>query len=147
MTIEVGMVQLEVYPMLCWPVGRRHCPACAQRRQAMNTADIAEERDAYDIDLFNRRCAATDSQMRPIRSFHQQAGRLAELDSEHVPKFFKTYLYATHAVSQDVELGPHVEVYRRYHCEWVALIADARRRGLRWIAPARSLAYAEGAAT
>jgi hypothetical protein len=52
---------------------------------------------------------------------------------------------ATHAVSTDGQLVPHVEVYRRYRQEWLALIADARRRGLPWITSARSLARAEGA--
>jgi 7-cyano-7-deazaguanine synthase in queuosine biosynthesis len=122
-----------------------YCPACVYRRQAMITAGITESRDAYDIDLFSPLSTATEKQLQWIRAYHQQAGRLAELEAERVPKFFRSYLYATQAVSQDCELGPHVEVYRRYQREWAALIADARRHRLPWITPARLLTYAEGA--
>jgi 7-cyano-7-deazaguanine synthase in queuosine biosynthesis len=146
---ELGLQELARKSVSCilHPLRRQgrqqcgYCPACVYRRQAMITGGIAE--DAYDIDLFSSHCAATEKQMRHIHAFHQQAGRLADLELGRVPGFFKRYLYATHAVSQDHELGPHVEVYRRYHLEWAALIADARRRRLLWTT--RSTAYAEGA--
>jgi Queuosine biosynthesis protein QueC len=146
---ELGLQELARQSVSCilHPLRRQggqqcgYCPACVYRREAMITAGIAE--NAYEIDLFSPHSAATAKQLRPIQAFHQQAGRLADLDAGRVPGFFKRYLYATRVVSHDHELGPHVEVYRRYHLEWAALIADARRRRLPWIT--RSMAYAEGA--
>jgi 7-cyano-7-deazaguanine synthase in queuosine biosynthesis len=125
-----------------------HCPACVFRRQAMITAGIAEAKDAYAVDLFADSDPAKTipaSQMRSIKAFHQQIARLSDLDSGRAPPVFKHYLRATNAVSTDEQLVPHAEVYRRYRQEWLALIADARRRGLSWITPARSLARVEGA--
>lgn len=125
-----------------------HCPACVFRRQAMRTAGIPEAEDAYAVDLFadqNTAKAIPVKQMQAIRAFHQQVARLCELDSGRAPVSFRRYLMATNAVTSDEQLAPHVEVYRRYRREWLELIADARRRGLPWITPARSLARAEGA--
>src|SRR5207244_12588846 len=105
----------------------------------MFAAGVAESHDAYGIDLFSPDCDANDKQMGGIRAFHQQAARLAELNAGRVPEFFRRYLSCTHAVERDDELKPHVEVYRRYQIEWADLIADARRRGLKWVTPAGSL--------
>lgn len=125
-----------------------HCPACVFRRQAMITAGIVEAKGSYAVDLFagpeDAKTIPT-KQMQVIKAFHQQILRLGDLDRGCAPPCFKRYLLATHAVSNDQQLVPHVEVYRRYRQEWLALIAAARRRGLAWIPPARSLAQAEGA--
>jgi 7-cyano-7-deazaguanine synthase in queuosine biosynthesis len=125
-----------------------HCAACVFRRQAMITAAIAEAKDAYAVDLFAYPDPARTipaGKMGAIKAFHQQVARLGDLDSGHAPPCFKRYLRATNAVSTDEQLAPHVEVYRLYRNEWLALIADARHRGLPWITPARSPARAEGA--
>ncbi len=125
-----------------------HCPACVFRRQALRTAGIAEAKNAYAVDLFadpDPGRTIPSKQMQAIKAFHQQVAHLADLDSGRAPPCFKRYLRATHAVSTDEELAPHIEVYRRYRQEWLAIIADARRRCLPWISPARSMARAEGA--
>jgi len=122
-----------------------YCPACVYRRQAMLTAGIAEDRNTYNVDLFSPLLGATEKQLQPIRAFHQQAGRLAELDKGRVPKFFRRYLYGTEAVTCDEEVGGYAELYGRYRREWDALIADARHRGLAWVVPTQSLAFAQGA--
>lgn len=152
---ELGLEELARSSVSCIIDPRRrggrqcgHCPACVYRRQAMLAAGIREGRDACAVDRFSPAEPHLDSHashLESIRAFHQQVGRLAELDANRVPRFFRTYLYATRAVTTDAELAPHVEVYRRYRREWVPLIADARRRGLPWVAPARSLALAGGA--
>ena len=114
----------------------------------MITAGIEEGRDAYAVDLFSPPRIPndiTEQQLQPIRAFHQQASRLAELDTGPVPRYFQNYLYATHAVSTDTQLIPHVDVYRRYRREWVALIADPSRIGFPWIARTGSSTYAQGA--
>lgn len=125
-----------------------HCPACVFRRQAMITAGIAEAEGAYAIDLF----ATPESgktvpakRVRAIKAFHRQIARIGELDVGNAPACFKRYLRATHAVSTNEQLAPHVEVYRRYREEWLVLIADAIRRGLPWVLPARPFARMEGA--
>ncbi len=149
---ELGLEDLAKRSVSCieHPIrrgGRQcgHCPACVYRRQAMMVAGIQEDRDAYKVDLFSPSLSALpDKYLKWIRAFHQQAARLSELDGNRVPFFFRTYLFATEAVATDAELKPHVEVYRRYRREWKTLIADARQRGLPWIAPARSLALAGG---
>lgn len=132
------------------PRGRQcgHCPACVYRRQAMISAGIDEGTEAYEVDVFaprGSRVEIPETQLQTIRAFQQQAARLSELDSGRVPKFFRRFLFATHVVSTDEELASYAEVYRRYSREWSALIADSRRRGLAWIAPARSLSTAQGA--
>lgn len=129
------------------PRGRQcgFCSACVYRRQAMITAGIDESQDAYEFDLFSPFSDVPEKHLRTIRLFHQQACRLAELENEQVPGFFRTYLYVTHAVFSNEELKPYVDVYRRYRREWDALIADARHRGLPWVAVARSPAFAQGA--
>ena len=124
-----------------------YCTACVYRRQAMITAGIEEGRDAYDVDLFSPagpHSYTTEQQLSRIWAFHQQAWRLAELHEECVPEFFRSYLYATHAVCADSELDAHAEVHRRYQREWETIIADARRRDLPWVVPAYSSAYAQG---
>jgi 7-cyano-7-deazaguanine synthase in queuosine biosynthesis len=122
-----------------------YCTACVYRRQAMIAGGIDEGPDAYEVDLFSPFCDVSEKHLRGIRAFHQQACRLAELDGRYVPEFFRRHLYATHAVSPNEDLASYVEVYRRYGQEWADLIADARRRGLAWVAPVRSSACAQGA--
>ena len=125
-----------------------HCPACVFRRQALLTAGITEAKDAYAVDLFaapHLDNTIPAKQMQAIRAFHQQIAHLPELDSGHAPPCFKRYLKATKAISSDAQLAPHVEVYRRYRKEWLALIADARCRRLPWVAQTRTLAHAQGA--
>jgi len=125
-----------------------HCLACAFRRQAMLSAGIAEDTNAYGTDLFTQ--ADPDrtipaKHMRWVKAFHQQVAHLRELDSRRVPPCFQRFLKATNAVSSDEQIAPHAEVYRRYRREWMLLIDDARRRNFPWIIPARSLAPLEGA--
>ena len=124
-----------------------HCPACVYRRQALMTAEIAEAKDAYAVDLFapDPMHAIPAKRLRPIRAFHQQVARLADLDAGRAPRCMRRYLLATHAISSDDQLPPHIEVYRRYRQEWLALIADARLRRLPWVA--RSRAFAQGVAS
>jgi 7-cyano-7-deazaguanine synthase in queuosine biosynthesis len=124
------------------------CPACVFRRQAMLTAGIAEDKDAYGIDLFaetNSTQTISVKAMRSIKMFHQQVAHLGDLDSGIVPACFRRYLKTTGVVGNDSDISAHAEVYRRYRREWMLLIADARRRSFPWIAPARTLAIAEGA--
>ena len=150
---ELGLEELARKSVSCilHPLGRPdgrqcgYCAACVYRRQALTVAGVAESDDDYNVDLFSPYCDVSERHQRPIRAFHQQARRLAEMDAARVPEFFRRHLYATQVVSRDEELGPHVEVYCRYGREWDALIADARRRGLAWVASPRSVAYAEGA--
>ena len=125
-----------------------HCPACVFRRQALLTAGITEPDDAYAVDLFAEHHPDTpipSKVMRTIRAFHQQIAHMPELSSGSAPPSFKRYLKATNAVSSDAQLGPHIEVYRRYREEWLSLIADARRRGLPWATRPSSLAKVQGA--
>ena len=124
-----------------------HCTACVYRRQAMITAGIDEGPDAYDVDLFSPAGpppCPPEKQLEPIRAFHQQAGRLAELETGRVPECFRRYLYTTQAVSTENELGLYAKVHRRYWREWDAIIANARRRCFPWIGFDRSPAYAQG---
>ena len=125
-----------------------HCPACVSRRQAMLTAGIAEAKDAYAIDLFappDPLRAIPAKHLRAIRAFHQQVARPPELDDGRAPECLRRYLRATHAISSDEQLAKYVEVHRRYRREWLALIADARRRGLPWVASSRPPVLAQGA--
>jgi 7-cyano-7-deazaguanine synthase in queuosine biosynthesis len=127
-----------------------HCPACVYRRQAMITAGISEAKDAYAVDLFAPsdpcRPVAT-KHIRPICAFHQQVARMAELDSGRAPEPLRRYLRATHAISYDAELPPHVEVHRRYRREWLEIISEAQRSGHPWVVSARPTAIALGAAS
>jgi 7-cyano-7-deazaguanine synthase in queuosine biosynthesis len=125
-----------------------HCAACIFRRQALLTAGITEAKDAYAVDLFAKPptpAAIPARHLRHIRAFHQQVAHLRELDTNIAPPSFRRYLRATNAVSSDAQLGPHVEVYRRYRKEWLPLIAEARRLALPWVTPVRSFAHAQGA--
>lgn len=153
---ELGLEELACKSISCIlhplrrPRGRQcgHCPACVYRRQAMISAGIDEGWEAYEVDIFAPRGLRPEipkDQLRAIRAFQQQAGRLSELNSGRIPEFFRKFLYATRAVSTEEELGSHVEVYRRYGREWATLIADSRRRELAWIAPAHSMATTQGA--
>jgi 7-cyano-7-deazaguanine synthase in queuosine biosynthesis len=153
---ELGMEELARKSISCilHPLSRRgwqqcgYCPACVYRRQALISAGIEEAHDAYAVDLFaapDPHHAIPAKQMRWIRAFYQQVARLSDLDSGRTPEPFRRYLRATRAISSDDQLPPHVEVYRRYRQEWLALIADAQRRGLPWVSPARSPALALGA--
>lgn len=153
---ELGLGELARRSVSCilHPLRRQgwqqcgYCPACVYRRQAMITAGIEEGPDAYEVDLFSPPEPIHNIRVKHllwIRAFHQQAGRLAELDEGRVPNSFQRYLYATQAVSTDDELSPHIKVYRRYQQEWAALIAASRRRGLPWVTPSRSLACVSGA--
>lgn len=122
-----------------------HCPACVYRRQALISAGIDEPDDAYAVDLFSPpdpRRPISGEELRWIRAFRQQIERLRKLDSGHAPECLRRYLWATNAISSNEQLGPHVEVHRRYRQEWLALIADARHRGLLWVTPTRSPAIA-----
>lgn len=124
------------------------CPACVFRRQAMLTAGIAEDKRAYAIDLFAETIPARTiavKDMRCVKAFHQQVAHLGELDSGAVPECFRRYLRTTSVVTNDSQISAHADVYRRYRREWMLLVADARRRNFPWIAPARTLAIAEGA--
>lgn len=124
------------------------CPACVFRRQAMLVAGIKEDKSAYGIDLFTETDPArtiADRDMRYVRAFHQQIAHLGEFDSGIVPACFRRYLRATNVVTEDGQIAVHANVYRRYRKEWMLLIADAHRRNFPWIAPARTLAIAEGA--
>ena len=113
------------------------------------TAGIAEASDAYAVDLF-----APPDPLRPIlpthlkaiRAFHQQVASMSELDVGRMPERFRRYLRVTQAIASDAELASHIEVHRRYRREWLAIIANARRRGFPWVAPTRPLALAQGAA-
>lgn len=152
---ELGLEELARKSVSCilHPLLRKgwqqcgHCPACVYRRQALIIAGIEEAKDAYAVDLFTpaEPCRIPAKQLRPIRAFHQQVARLAELDDGRVPQCLRRYLRATHAISSDEQLASHAEVHRRYRREWLPLIADAHRRGLPWVAAARSPALALGA--
>lgn len=125
-----------------------YCPACVYRRQAMITGGIEESKDAYTVNLFD-----PSDPLRPIpprflrniQAFYQRIARLSELDEGRVPNCLKRYLYATHAISSDAQLGAHAKVHMRYRQEWLELIADARERGLPWATPVRSPVLAQGA--
>ena len=124
------------------------CAACVFRRQAMLTAGISEDRNAYATDLFTefgRGRTIPTKHLRWVKAFHEQAARLHELDSGIVPSCFRRYLKTTKAVSTEEQIAPHAEVYRRYRREWMRLIADARRRNFPWITSHRSLEAFEGA--
>jgi len=117
------------------------------RRQAMLIAGIVEPKDAYAVDLFappDHRHPIPAKTLQAVRAFHQQIGSLYELDDGIIPECLHRYLHATRAISSDEELAQLVEVHRRYRREWLALIADAQRRKLPWVAPAL---YVHGAAS
>ena len=124
------------------------CAACVFRRQAMLTAGIAEDKNAYATDLFTETESGytiPPKHMRWVMAFHEQVAHLGELDSGIVPSCFRRYLKTTKAATTEEQIAPHAEVYRRYRREWMLLIADARRRNFPWITPSRSLAAVEGA--
>lgn len=124
-----------------------HCPACVYRRQALITAGISEP-NAYAIDLFAPPAShrpISEKRLYSIRKFYQQIASLRELDDDLVPQRLRRYLWATHVISSDEQLGPYVEVHRRYRREWLSLIDDARRQGLSWAFPTRSPVLAQGA--
>lgn len=145
---DLGLEELACASVSCIlhplqrPNGRQcgYCPACVYRREAMIVGGIDERPDAYEVDLFSPSCDVSAKHLQAMRAFRQQACRFAELNGRCVPEFFRKYLYATHAVSCDEQLSPHVEVYGRYAQEWADVIAYARRRGLPWVAPVRSSA-------
>jgi 7-cyano-7-deazaguanine synthase in queuosine biosynthesis len=152
----LGLEQLARMSVSCilHPLKRKgwqqcgRCPACVFRRQAMLTAGIAEDRNAYATDLFTEAdpgLTIPPKDMRCVMAFHEQVARLRELDSGIVPSYFRRYLKATKAASTEEQIAPHAEVYRRYRREWMLLIADARRRNFPWITPARSPAALKGA--
>jgi 7-cyano-7-deazaguanine synthase in queuosine biosynthesis len=156
MLLRLGLEELARKSVSCitHPLRRKsgqqcgHCPACVFRRQAMHSAGIVEDKDAYGIDLFTEADPGrviSDRHLRGVKAFHEQVAQLRELDSGLVPARLRRYLRTTKAASTDEEIAPHAEVYRRYRREWMLLIADARRRGFPWITPARSLALVEGA--
>lgn len=114
----------------------------------MLTAGIVEDSDAYDTDLFAKadiRIPISPEYLRCIQTFHEQIAHLAELDHGVVPASFRRYLKMTKAAITDGQIAQYAEVYRRYRQEWLALIADARRRGLPWITTVGSPAITEGA--
>jgi 7-cyano-7-deazaguanine synthase in queuosine biosynthesis len=124
------------------------CAACIFRRQAMLTAGIAEDKNAYATDLFTETSpehTIPPNDMRWVMAFHEQVASLGELDSGIVPSCFRRYLKTTKAASTEEQLAPHAEVYRRYRREWMLLIANARRRSFPWITSSRSSAAVEGA--
>ena len=124
-----------------------HCAACVFRRQAMLTAGIAEDGDAYDVDLFSSPSSTEvipESCFKMIRAFHQQVARLAELDSGRIPRNLREHLWVTNAVNSAEEVGAFSEVYRRYYREWTPLFEDARRRSLPWMSASASV-HAQGA--
>ncbi len=152
----LGLEELAVKSNSCTlhPLKRKgwqqcgHCPACIFRRQALLSAKIVEPDDAYAVDVFadpRPDVVIPAKRFGTIRAFRQQIAHMPELDSGIAPASFKRYLKTTGAVSSDAQLAPHVEVYRRYRQEWLALIADARRRRLPWAVPSRTLALAKGA--
>ena len=69
---------------------------------------------------------------------------LAERDDGRAPQCLRRYLQATHAISSDEQLAQHGVVHRHYRQEWLASIAEARRRGLPRVAPSRSPALTQG---
>src|SRR5262249_10970243 len=89
---ELGLEELARKSVSCivHPLKRKNkqcgaCPACIYRRQAMITAGVSEKPSAYVVDLFSPRCQPTDKERQTIRTFQQQAGRLAELEKDRVP--------------------------------------------------------------
>jgi len=60
--------------------------------QAMIAGGVYEGPDAYEIDLFSPSCDVPENHLQAIKAFHQQASRLAELDGQYVPEFFRRYL-------------------------------------------------------
>ncbi len=101
-----------------------HCSACVFRRQALRDAGIREPDDFYQVDVFGGQ--PTEYECRSLTAFRQQAARLAELDGQTVPAFFRRHLVSTKIVSSDEELARFVNLFRRYRREWAALEHDVR---------------------
>jgi hypothetical protein len=94
------------------------------RRQALWCAGIREPDGFYQIDVFGGQPTERESQ--PLAAFRQQAARLAELDGQTVPAFFRQHLFSTRIVTSDKELAPFVDLFRRYRREWDVLERETR---------------------
>ncbi len=92
------------------------------RRQALWHAGIREPDDFYQVDVFGGQ--PTERQSRSLMAFRQQAARLAELDGQTVPAFFRRYLFSTRVVTSEEELAALVNLFRRYRREWTRLERD-----------------------
>ncbi len=112
------------------------CPDCIFRRQALITAGIDEPGDAYKYDLFGPAGVVNrveDGRLAYLKAFLMQVEKLSELDAHpSVPRFFRRHLVGTGVVAQGGSLSPHVDLFRRYRDEWLALVARGRVEGWAW---------------
>ena len=107
-------------------------------------AGIRERRDAYDIDLFSPPepfFKLPDAAWNSIRAFHA-AGRPAQrIGCRPRNSSFPAIPVRHHAVATDEQLCRTSRCTAGTGASGSPLIADARRRGLSWITPARSAAF------
>jgi 7-cyano-7-deazaguanine synthase in queuosine biosynthesis len=113
------------------------CPACVYRRHALLAAGLQEPAtQIYHTDLFPsavKDLSVAREHLRALNAFIGQAVSLASLHDEKIPRFFRQHLIGTGVVERDADLGPFVQLFRRFHQEWLDLAERGRAHSWPWI--------------
>ena len=108
------------------------CPACIFRRVALNAADIHEDADRYQYDLFDPQRTIPPKKMNYLIAFLNQIDSLSETDQGRLPVSISKNLRQTKLIERGEPLDEFVNLYRRYRNEWIAFVIQAKSNGCEW---------------
>jgi Queuosine biosynthesis protein QueC len=112
------------------------CPACLFRRQAMFVGGIEEPQDSYSFDLFStqeRAGLVPPAKLKYLKAFLMQVAAWADIETTGcLPEAVERHLRSTCILKPGESREALIALLARNRDEWLAVAAEARRKGLSW---------------
>lgn len=109
------------------------CPACIFRRVALHEAGIEEPSSVYHFDLLDP-CEAElpRRRMKYLLAFLNQIDSFSAIPNDKLPISVSKHLSQTGLLGVGDSQKPFVDLFSKYHSEWLSFIRTAKDKGCQW---------------
>ena len=109
------------------------CPACIFRRVALHAAGIEEPNVTYQHDLLDPNAPKlARRKMNYLLAFLNQIDSLSNTTGRCLPLSVSKHLSRTQLIRAGEPQQPFIDLYAKYHREWMSFIRTAKAKGCQW---------------
>ncbi len=110
-----------------------NCPACIFRRVALHAAGIEEPNVTYQHDLLDPNAPKlARRKMNYLLAFLNQIDGLSSTTGRCLPLSVSKHLSRTELIRAGEPQQPFIDLYAKYHREWMSFIRTAKAKGCQW---------------
>jgi hypothetical protein len=109
------------------------CPACIFRRVALHAAEIEEPKTTYHYDLLDPKASKlSHRKIRYLLAFLNQIDSLSSVADHQLPISVSKHLSRTELIRAGDSQQPFIQLYAKYHREWLSFIRTAKAKSCQW---------------